>query len=133
MNVDLRDDPVKALGNTGEMLALCRYIDRGYRLIQRNWRLGRTAEIDLILFDPEGDTVCFCEVKTRTAPCEGRDAGIPDPSDSVRGKKRMKIKYASRVFMETHREFEEKNVRFDVAEVYNRGGSFQVRIIKDAF
>ena len=133
MTGNSRDDPLKALGNTGETLALCRYIDCGYRLIQRNWRLGRTAEIDLILFDPAGGTVCFCEVKTRTVSNAGRNNGIPAPSDSVRGKKMMKIKYAARVFLETRREFEEKNVRFDVAEVYNRDGSFQVRIIKDAF
>ncbi len=123
----------KELGNAGESIALCRYVDAGYKLICRNWRLGKTAEIDLIVMDPESDTLCFCEVKTRTLPPDPSEGCIAVPSDSVRSRKKMKIKYASRVFIERNSEFEEKNVRFDVAEVYNRGGSYEVSILKDAF
>jgi Holliday junction resolvase-like predicted endonuclease len=39
---------------------------KGWQVIERNWRAGRYAEIDIIAYDPEGILV-FIEVKTRMA------------------------------------------------------------------
>ena len=61
----------------GEDAAARWYCERGYELLDRNWRPGPGAlnprgELDLIL--RHGDTVVFCEVKTRTSTRFGSGA-----------------------------------------------------------
>ncbi len=158
------------LGAIGENITLCRYVDEGCRPVARNWRAGRVAEIDIIVFDEKEDTLVICEVKTRTASRSHR-GGAPErrqapqqiiapgrmpasdrapaaagdqapeatraatfeASDSVDRRKQAKNILAARRFLEKHPEYAEKNVRFDVAEVYNIGGAYEVSITKDAF
>lgn len=52
----------RLLGDLGERAALTHLNERGYRLLQRNYR-RKDGEVDLILL--EQDTLVFCEVKTR--------------------------------------------------------------------
>jgi len=53
----------RQVGSHGEALA-AQYLDeKGYRIVERNWRFSR-AEIDIIAFD--GDLLVFVEVKTRS-------------------------------------------------------------------
>ncbi|MFV0127536.1 YraN family protein [Streptomyces sp. HMX112] len=54
-----------ALGQYGERLAVRRLGRAGMTVLARNWRCGRAGEIDIVARD--GDTVVFCEVKTRRA------------------------------------------------------------------
>ncbi|MEU2560164.1 YraN family protein [Streptomyces longispororuber] len=54
-----------ALGKYGEDLAARRLADAGMTVLDRNWRGGRTGEIDIVARD--GDALVVCEVKTRTA------------------------------------------------------------------
>ena len=51
------------LGKLGERLATLYLLDRGYKLIQANYRSIRWGEIDLIMRD--GEVFVFVEVKTR--------------------------------------------------------------------
>ncbi len=51
-------------GQKGEDLAVRYLIGLGYRLVDRNVRLG-SHEIDIIAFDPARDMMTFVEVKTR--------------------------------------------------------------------
>ncbi len=51
------------VGLQGEDLAARYLLDKGYRIIERNWRFSR-AEIDIIAF--HGDLLVFVEVKTRS-------------------------------------------------------------------
>ena len=52
----------KEIGNLGEDTA-CEYLkSHGYMILQRNYH-SRYGEIDIIA--SKGDTVVFCEVKTR--------------------------------------------------------------------
>ncbi|MFE2558580.1 YraN family protein [Streptomyces sp. NPDC059352] len=53
----------QALGQYGEELAARRLTATGMRILARNWRCGRTGEIDIVARD--GDTLVICEVKTR--------------------------------------------------------------------
>lgn len=135
MAEDKTTDERKLIGKTGENIALCRYVDMGYKPVAINWRAGRMAEIDIAVLDPQTDTLCICEVKTRSVCEEGGNGAGPDfrPSDSVRARKIMKIKYAVRLFIEKNPGYSEKNVRFDVAEVYNNKGAYSVSIIENAF
>lgn len=53
----------QALGRWGEDLAAQWYVDRGYEILERNWRC-KIGELDLIVTDYR--QIVFCEVKTRT-------------------------------------------------------------------
>ncbi|WP_405794277.1 YraN family protein [Streptomyces sp. NBC_01506] len=52
-----------ALGRYGEGLAARRLAAAGMTVLDRNWRCGRTGEIDIVARD--GDVLVVCEVKTR--------------------------------------------------------------------
>ncbi|MER6344282.1 YraN family protein [Streptomyces sp. NPDC001532] len=54
-----------ALGRYGEDLAARRLTEAGMTVLERNWRAGRTGEIDIVARD--GDVLVVCEVKTRRA------------------------------------------------------------------
>ena len=54
-----------AMGKYGEDLAARRLVDAGMTVLERNWRCGRTGEIDIVARD--GDVLVVCEVKTRRA------------------------------------------------------------------
>jgi len=120
------------LGNIGETLVLCRYVDAGCIPVVRNWHAGRAGELDLVVFDPETDTLIVAEVKTRTRETRGKTDAYR-AADAVGPEKRMKIKHAAKIFLTKHPECNEKNIRFDVAEVYNINGRFSVEIFEDAF
>ena len=124
----------KKLGSIGENLALCRYVDKGCRLVAANWRAGKMAELDLVVFDDSIDTLIICEVKTRSVNKNHDDMDSAFiPSDSVGPRKQMKNIYGAKLFLQKHPEFAEKNVRFDVAQVYNISGAYEVSIIEEAF
>ena len=126
------DKAKKELGRIGENLVLCRYVDRGLKPVATNWRAGAKAELDVVVYDEREELLCVCEVKTRSIS-GGRAAPDIDPSDNVNARKRMKLRYAARAFIEKNPAYAEKNVRFDVAEVYNRDGAYYVSIIENAF
>ncbi|QNS03856.1 YraN family protein [Streptomyces xanthii] len=52
-----------AMGKYGEDLAARRLAEAGMTVLARNWRAGRTGEIDIVARD--GDAIVVCEVKTR--------------------------------------------------------------------
>ncbi|MFH8488930.1 YraN family protein [Streptomyces longisporoflavus] len=54
-----------ALGRYGEDLAARRLSEAGMTVLERNWRGGRTGEIDIVAMD--GEALVVCEVKTRRA------------------------------------------------------------------
>jgi putative endonuclease len=53
----------RALGRYGEDLAARRLAQAGMTVLERNWRCGRSGEIDIVARD--GDALVVCEVKTR--------------------------------------------------------------------
>ncbi|WP_079075104.1 YraN family protein [Streptomyces atriruber] len=61
-----------ALGRYGEDLAARRLVEAGMAVLERNWRAGRTGEIDIVAMD--GETLVVCEVKTRRG---GRGGSAP--------------------------------------------------------
>ncbi|MER6091578.1 YraN family protein [Streptomyces bluensis] len=54
-----------AIGRYGEELAARRLTEAGMTVLERNWRCGRTGEIDIVARD--GDVLVVCEVKTRSS------------------------------------------------------------------
>ncbi len=94
----------KEIGDCGERVAV-RYLEnKGYEIIERNFRM-KMGEIDIIA---ECDaTVVFVEVKTRKSNTYG------EPSEYVNAKKQAHIKNTAMVYMKSI----DMDVRFDVIEV----------------
>lgn len=59
--------PHLRLGRQSETL-VCRMLrGKGYRILERNRRIGRRDEIDIIAHDPRDNVLVFVEVKARTS------------------------------------------------------------------
>lgn len=66
----------KKVGDIGEDLAVKCLASQGYKIIQRNFRLGH-LEVDIIAEDVKKNELVFVEVKTRSqAPVEGEEPSI---------------------------------------------------------
>ena len=58
----MSNDVRHRLGQLGEQLATEHLVRRGFQILERNYRT-RWGELDIIAYD--GETLAFCEVKTR--------------------------------------------------------------------
>jgi putative endonuclease len=77
-------DPRQALGRAGEQLAAEHLERRGFALLARNHQT-RWGELDIIAFD--GETLVFCEVKTRRGASSSRS-----PLESITPAKARRIR-----------------------------------------
>jgi putative endonuclease len=114
----------RAVGAYGERLAERHLTDQGLVLLVRNWRCS-DGEVDLILRD--GDTIVFCEVKTR------RSDRFGPPAAAVGWAKIRRLRrLAARWLAESDGHHGE--VRFDVVSVLPQPkGASQVEHIRAAF
>jgi len=111
------------IGQLGEQLAAQLLQQKGYTLLERNWRCNR-AEIDLIC--KQAETLIFIEVKTRSTT----DFGTPDAFVTPR-KKRLLAGAATAYMEQVGHEWE---MRFDIISVVLRTGqSPEVVHYEDAF
>ncbi|MFI6103994.1 YraN family protein [Streptomyces sp. NPDC093595] len=83
-----------ALGTYGEKLAVRRLGECGMTVLARNWRCGRTGEIDIVARD--GDTVVVCEVKTR------RGGGFQHPMAAVTPAKADRLRRLAACWLDRH-------------------------------
>lgn len=95
-------------GRRGEDEALRYLQDKGYSLVQRNYRLGR-GEIDLVMDDPKGSLV-FIEVKSNRSLTAGH------PLERVDGRKIRRLQRLAQRYVHQHRQ-ETRDIRFDVVGV----------------
>ena len=100
------------LGRRGEDAAAAHYLQRGYRLLDRNARFD-VGELDLVLRAPDA-TVVFVEVKTRSGNGYGG-------AEAVTGRKLARTRRAAARWLDG-RTFQP--VRFDVLALTARGRSF---------
>ena len=119
----------KKLGDFGEEKAALYLRRRGYKIIERNYRAGRSGELDIIAKSPDG-VIVFAEVKTRTGNLMG------DPRDAVDFYKKKHIINAALTYISRKNLYGE-DARFDVIEVIpvKKGIIKGVKInhIKEAF
>ena len=100
----------KLLGNVGEKQSAKFLKKIGYEILCKNFKTA-IGEIDIVAKD--GDTVVFCEVKTRTSDLFGL------PSEAVDKLKRKKyVLVAEQYLVKKYRKIDVK-CRFDVIEVEN--------------
>lgn len=70
-----------AVGRYGEQVAARWLVEHGMVVLDRNWRCSQ-GEIDLVLRD--GDTLVFCEVKTRSSTAYGHPLEAVGPDKGAR-------------------------------------------------
>ena len=99
----------QTLGKWGEKFAANYLINQGYEIITTNYRT-KCGEIDIVA--TKGDTIIFCEVKTRTSLKYGT------PASSVTHEKRSHIIRVSQCFLNSP-EWECFSPRFDIIEIYH--------------
>jgi putative endonuclease len=100
------------IGAWGEDLAAQFLINKGLKIIQRNFRT-REGEIDLIALD--GETLLFVEVKTRT----NTEFGFPE--EAVTDEKLDHLYEAAEEYLAEHLEYE--NWRVDVVAIKGKPDS----------
>ncbi len=92
-------------GRWGEDKAAAWYAERGWVVLDRNWR-GAGGELDLVL--GRDGTVVFCEVKTRSSTAYGH------PAEAVDRRKQQRIRSLAVQWLRHHHAPVE-TLRFDVA------------------
>lgn len=115
----------KEIGIFGEDAACVFLEENGISVLKRNYHC-RTGEIDIIARD--GDTIVFCEVKTRKSKSFG------NPGEFVDYRKQQKIITAALYYLGR----DDIDMRFDVIEVmYRTSGDTacvtEINHIKSAF
>jgi len=113
----------KTIGMNGEQAAAAFLKDRGYKIIQANYRVAG-AEVDLIA--SQGDILCFVEVKTR----KNCDHGSPEMF--VTRSKQLKIIRAARIFS-ARKPYRNHRVRFDVVSVLRSDEAMACDHLESAF
>ncbi|QCX79426.1 hypothetical protein C9F11_29155 [Streptomyces sp. YIM 121038] len=98
-----------ALGKYGEGLAARRLAEAGMTVLERNWRGGRTGEIDIVARD--GDVLVVCEVKTRRA------ASFEHPMAAVTPAKAERLRGLAERWVQEHGGAPPGGVRIDVVGV----------------
>ncbi len=95
----------KQRGDHAENTALGFLLDRGCRILARNFR-SRSGEIDLIV--QEGDTLVFVEVRYRSRTDRGTGA------ETVTRRKQRRIIRTAEYYLLAHKQYENSACRFDV-------------------
>lgn len=98
-----------ALGRYGEDLAARRLAEAGMTVLERNWRCGRTGEIDIVARD--GDVLVLCEVKTR------RGGGFQHPMAAVTPEKARRLRDLAQRWIQEHGGAPPGGVRIDLVGV----------------
>jgi len=112
----------RAIGDTGEEIAV-RYLENyGYIMIKRNYH-SPYGEIDIIA--SKGEYIVFVEVKYRKNRLYG------EPSQAVDYKKQEKIKKTALQYI-SENEVGDKDFRFDILEITGMG-EVKINHIENAF
>lgn len=100
------------LGKWGEDLAASFLKEKGYQIIERDWKSGH-HDLDIVAKD--GNTLVIVEVKTR------RNRLFGDPEEAIDYKKRKSLQSAINHYVKTHRFG--SIVRFDIISIVGTIGS----------
>lgn len=95
-------------GNLGEDKA-CNFLEKnGYTILERNFRV-RDGEIDIIAI--KGDFLVFAEVKSLPG------GTIETLAHELNSKKQKKIIKTSKCYLEKHRQYSNRYIRYDVLAI----------------
>lgn len=118
----------KLLGSLGEELA-ARYLEqRGYDIIDRNYRCPE-GEADLVAYDQDDDGIVLVEVKTRRSRSE---RGGAYPEEAVTPEKQRRYRRIALCYAADH--YPVPSIRFDVIGVTLRPANIgEIRHLCGAF
>ena len=109
-------------GKTGEQMAARYLTDKGYVILEHNYRRGH-LEIDLIALD--GDELVIVEVKSRAYD------SILRPEKAVDHKKRLSLIRLANEYVKSHNRKE--NVRFDIVSIVSNANGTDIKHLKSAY
>ena len=112
------------LGQKGEQFAAELMEKKGFKIIQRNWKMGH-LEMDIIAGNKK--EIVFVEVKTRTSTFHGQ------PEEAVDILKRRRMVAAANAYIKYYKE--DRNIRFDIIGILmtNDGEIVEITHLEDAF
>ena len=106
---DGKKDNLRRIGKQFEDAAAEYLVEKGYKIVDRNYHFRRFAEVDIIA--QKDDTVVFVEVKSRKSNYFGT------PAEAVTFNKKRKILFLADHYL-AQNNLTDKAVRFDVIEIY---------------
>ena len=109
-------------GKLGEQMTAKYLTDKGYIILEHNYRRGH-LEIDLIALD--GDELVIVEVKSRAYD------NILQPEDAVDHKKRLALIRLTNEYVKSHNRKE--NVRFDIVSIISNDKGTEIKHLKNAY
>ena len=109
-------------GKIGEQMTAKYLTDKGYIILENNYRRGH-LEIDLIALDE--DELVIVEVKSRAYD------NILQPEDAVDHKKRLALIRLANEYVKTHGRKED--VRFDIVTVVSKADGAEIKHLKNAY
>ena len=113
------------LGKWGEDEAALYYEDKGYEILERDWKVGK-RDIDLIALAEDKDTLVFVEVKTR------QNNDLQEPEEAVDVKKMRNLAIAANAYVKLHGL--DMDVRFDIISVIGKCSCVEsIECFEDAF
>ncbi len=98
-------------GQSAEYIAFLYLQQKGYHLIERNWRRS-IGELDLIM--QADDALVFVEVRSIKG---GSSNDLLQAAESVTAEKRQHIRRLATLFIEEHTDYHDVEYRFDVVAV----------------
>jgi putative endonuclease len=101
------DSSNKDMGKYGEELAASLLIEKGFKIVQKNFRYGK-GEIDIVARD--GDTLVFVEVKTRT------NLNYGEPELAITNNKINQLRKIGQMYI-YEKNIEDTFIRFDVVAI----------------
>ena len=110
------------LGKKGEELAIKFLIDKGYKILEKNYRYLK-AEVDIIA--QKENTLAVVEVKTRSTDYFG------DPQDFVNPKK-IKLLLSAIDYYVNEKDLD-VDVRFDIIAIIHQKKETKIEHLEDAF
>ena len=109
-------DPRRLFGNKGEARAAIYLKEKGYEILERQFRT-RFGEIDLVA--RRGGEIVFVEVKTRASSVHGF------PEDAVTETKLHRLEIAAEVYLKSKTQ-EGSAYRFDVIAILGEGKTARI-------
>jgi putative endonuclease len=114
----------RSKGADSETLAIDFILSKGYKLLKRNFKFGKSGEIDIIA--KHGDIIVFIEVKSRKSYEYG------SPIQSVPNSKRQSIYHAAKGYLYVNK-IDNAECRFDFIGIDLRKSTPEINHIENAF
>ncbi|MCK9209827.1 MAG: YraN family protein [Ignavibacteriaceae bacterium] len=113
----------KEKGKEGEELAVTFLVEKGFEIIERNYRYGK-GELDIIA--REKGFLVFVEVKSR----ESLEYGLPE--EAITKRKMSQIRKIAEAYL-AEKNITDENIRFDVVAILFLKGEISIEHYENAF